>query len=80
MKIPGVTHTVVARKIKEWPNRGAKSRKEAIEKRRLRELLDAKTEREASPATGSSFDSVFRPRLRPRLPLHVGRAVNTAAG
>jgi hypothetical protein len=36
---PSVTHTVVARRIEEWLSGGAKSPKEAIEKRRLKELL-----------------------------------------
>jgi hypothetical protein len=39
VKSPSVTHTVVARKIEDWLNGGAKSPKEAIEKRRLKELL-----------------------------------------
>jgi hypothetical protein len=41
VKNPSVTHTVVARRIEEWLDGGAKSPKEAIEKRRLKELLDA---------------------------------------
>jgi hypothetical protein len=41
VKSSSVTHTVVARKIEEWLTGGARSPKEAIEKRRLRELLDA---------------------------------------
>jgi hypothetical protein len=40
VKNPSVTHTVVAR-IEDWLNGGAKSPKEAIEKRRLKELLGA---------------------------------------
>jgi hypothetical protein len=40
VKSPSVTHTVVARKIEEWLSGGAKSPKEAMEKRRLKELLD----------------------------------------
>jgi hypothetical protein len=40
VKSPSVTHTVVARKIEEWLEGGARSPKEAIEKRRLRQLLD----------------------------------------
>ena len=39
VKSPSVTHAIVARKIEEWLNGGAKSPKEAIEKRRLKELL-----------------------------------------
>ena len=41
VKSPSVTHTVVARAIEDWLNGGAKSPREAIEKRRLKELLDA---------------------------------------
>jgi len=41
VKSPSVTHTVVARKVEEWLTGGAKSPKEAMEKRRLKELLDA---------------------------------------
>lgn len=41
VKSPSVTHTVVARRIEEWLAGGAKSPKEAIEKRRLKELVDA---------------------------------------
>lgn len=40
VKSPSVTHTVVAHKIEEWLDGGARSPKEAIEKRRLRQLLD----------------------------------------
>lgn len=40
VKSPSVTHTVVARRIEEWLTGGAKSPKEAIEKQRLKELLD----------------------------------------
>jgi hypothetical protein len=40
VKSPSVTHTVVAHRIEEWLNGGARSPKEAIEKRRLRQLLD----------------------------------------
>jgi hypothetical protein len=40
VKNPSVTHTVVAHKIEEWLDGGARSPKEAIEKRRLRQLLD----------------------------------------
>jgi len=36
-----VRHIVVARKIEEWLTDGAKSPREAIEKRRLKELLGA---------------------------------------
>jgi len=36
---PSVTHTVVTNAIEHWLNGGAKSPKEAIEKRRLKELL-----------------------------------------
>ena len=39
VKSPSVTHTVVAHAIEDWLNGGAKSPKEAIEKRRLKELL-----------------------------------------
>jgi hypothetical protein len=41
VKSPSVTHTVVARKIEEWLVGGARSPSEAVEKRRLKELLDA---------------------------------------
>jgi hypothetical protein len=41
VKSPSVTHTIVARAVEDWMNGGAKSPKEAIEKRRLKELLDA---------------------------------------
>ena len=40
VKSPSVTHTVVAHKIEDWLDGGARSPKEAIEKRRLRQLLD----------------------------------------
>ena len=36
---PSVTHTIVAHAIEDWLNGSAKSPKEAIEKRRLKELL-----------------------------------------
>ena len=39
VKSPSVTHTLVARKVEEWLNGGARSPKEAIEKRRLKEML-----------------------------------------
>ena len=42
VKSPSVRHTVVARKIEEWLVGGARSPSEAVEKRRLKELLDAK--------------------------------------
>ena len=41
VKSPSVTHTLVAHKVEEWLNGGARSPKEAIEKRRLKQLLDA---------------------------------------
>jgi hypothetical protein len=40
VKSPSVTHTLVAHTIEDWLNGGARSPKEAIEKNRLRELLD----------------------------------------
>lgn len=40
VKSPSVTHTVVAHAVRDWLNGAAKSPKEAIEKRRLRQLLD----------------------------------------
>jgi hypothetical protein len=40
VKSPSVTHTVVVQRVEEWVSGGAKSPKEAIEKRRLKELLD----------------------------------------
>lgn len=40
VKNPGVTHTVVTRKVEEWLSGGARSPSEALEKRRLKELLD----------------------------------------
>jgi hypothetical protein len=39
VKSPSVTHTVVTHAIEDWLNGGAKSPKEAIEKRRLKQLL-----------------------------------------
>jgi hypothetical protein len=39
VKSPSVTHTVVARAVRDWLDGGAKSPKEAMEKRRLKELL-----------------------------------------
>jgi hypothetical protein len=36
-----VTHTLVAHAVEDWLNVGAMSPKEAIEKRRLKELLGA---------------------------------------
>ena len=41
VKSPSVMHTLVAHAVEDWLNGGAKSPKEAIEKRRLKELLDA---------------------------------------
>jgi len=41
VKNPSVMHTLVARRIEEWLAGGARSPSEAIEKRRLKELLDA---------------------------------------
>jgi hypothetical protein len=41
VKSPSVTHTLVAHAVEDWLNGGAKSPKEAIEKRRLKELLGA---------------------------------------
>ncbi len=41
VKNPSVTHTLVARKIEEWLAGGARSPSEAVEKRRLKELMDA---------------------------------------
>jgi hypothetical protein len=41
-RAPGFRHTVVARKIEEWLTGGTKSPSEAFEKRRMKELLDAK--------------------------------------
>jgi len=41
VKSPSVTHTVVTRAVNDWLDGGAKSPKEAIEKRRLKDLLDA---------------------------------------
>ena len=38
VKSPSVTHTLVAHSVEDWLNGGAKSPKEAIEKRRLKEL------------------------------------------
>ena len=38
---PSLTHAVVVQRVEEWLSGGAKGPKEAIEKRRLRELLDA---------------------------------------
>jgi hypothetical protein len=40
VKSPSVIHTLVAHAVEDWLNGGAKRPKEAIEKRRLRELLD----------------------------------------
>jgi hypothetical protein len=39
VKSPSVSHTLVAHAVEDWLNGGAKSPKEAIEKRRLKELL-----------------------------------------
>jgi hypothetical protein len=39
VKNPSVTHTLIAHSVEVWLNGGAKSPKQAIEKRRLRELL-----------------------------------------
>lgn len=39
VKSPSVTHTVVVRAVGDWLNGGAKSPREAIEKRRLKEIL-----------------------------------------
>jgi hypothetical protein len=39
VKSPSVAHTVVTHAIEDWLNGGAKSPKEAIEKRRLKQLL-----------------------------------------
>jgi hypothetical protein len=41
VKSPSVTHTVVARAVQESLDGGGKRPKEADEKRRLKELLDA---------------------------------------
>ena len=41
VKSPSVTHTLVAHAIEDWLNGGARSPKEAMEKRRLKELLGA---------------------------------------
>jgi hypothetical protein len=38
VKSPSVTHMTVVHKVGDWLNGGAKSPKEAVEKRRLREL------------------------------------------
>jgi hypothetical protein len=35
-----VTHTVVTRAVRDWLDGGARSPKEAIEKRRLKEILE----------------------------------------
>ncbi len=40
VKNPSVTHIMLARKIDDWLSAGPRSPKEAIEKRRLREILD----------------------------------------
>ena len=40
VKNPSVTHTVVTRTVREWLDGGARSPKEAIEKRRLKEVLE----------------------------------------
>jgi hypothetical protein len=42
VKSPCVTHTLVVRSIEEWLTAGGKNPKEAIEKRRLKALLDAR--------------------------------------
>jgi hypothetical protein len=39
VKSPSMTHTLVVHAVEDWLNGGAKSPKEAIEKRRLKELL-----------------------------------------
>jgi len=41
VKSPSVRHTIMARKVDEWLSGGARSPSEAIEKRRLKELLEA---------------------------------------
>jgi hypothetical protein len=41
VKSPSVTHTLVTQKVEDWVNGGARSPKEAIETRRLKELLGA---------------------------------------
>jgi len=41
VKSPSVTHTVVTRAVNDWLDGSARSPKEAIEKRRLKDLLDA---------------------------------------
>ena len=41
VKSPSVRHTLKAGKIEEWLTGGARSPSEAVEKRRLKELLDA---------------------------------------
>jgi hypothetical protein len=41
VKSPGITHTLVAHAVEDWLNGGARSPREAIEKKRLREILDA---------------------------------------
>ena len=38
VKSPSVTHMIVVHMVDDWLNGGAKSPKEAVEKRRLREL------------------------------------------
>jgi hypothetical protein len=38
-RLRAATHTLVARAVEGWLNGGAKSPKEAVEKRRLKELL-----------------------------------------
>lgn len=38
VRSPSVTHTLVARKVEDWLNGGARGPKEAIEKKRLRQL------------------------------------------
>lgn len=39
VKSPSIRHTVVTRKVEEWLRGGARSPNEALEKRRLKELL-----------------------------------------
>ena len=41
VRSPSITHTVATAKIESWLDGGAKSPKEAIEKRRLKELFSS---------------------------------------
>ena len=41
VKSPAVTHTLVTHAVEDWLNGGARSPKEAMEKLRLKELLEA---------------------------------------